>query len=84
MTDELGGNMTRDFKAEMAEIWDVNSPEAAVWSENMRLKSENEHLRAILRDLYATVKGECPALLNEDSGGDGRLDLQISTALKVD
>lgn len=25
---------------------DVNSPEAALWSETMRLKSENEHLRA--------------------------------------
>jgi hypothetical protein len=24
---------------------DVNSPEAALWSENMRLKSENEQLR---------------------------------------
>lgn len=28
---------------------DINSPEAALWSENMRLKSENEHLRAALK-----------------------------------
>lgn len=29
---------------------DVNSSEAKLWSENMSLKSENENLKAILRD----------------------------------
>jgi hypothetical protein len=28
---------------------DVNSPDAALWSENMRLKSELEHLRAVAK-----------------------------------
>lgn len=28
---------------------DVNSKEAELWSENMRLKSENEHLRVVLK-----------------------------------
>lgn len=27
---------------------DTNSSEAAMWSENMKLKSENEHLRSVL------------------------------------
>lgn len=30
-----------------------------------------------LRELHAIVKGECPSLLNEDSGGFGELDVQI-------
>lgn len=34
---------------------DVNSPEAALWSENMRLKSQNENLIAVLRDMQAFV-----------------------------
>jgi hypothetical protein len=39
------------------------------------------HLETLLRELYATVKGECPALLNEDSGGNSSLDLEIEKAL---
>jgi hypothetical protein len=34
-----------------------------------------------LRELFALVKGECPSLLNEDSGGDGALCLRIEDAL---
>lgn len=34
-----------------------------------------------LRELHAQVWGECPSLLNEDSGGDGTLDLKIKELL---
>jgi hypothetical protein len=37
----------------------------------------------VLRDLHALVKGECPSLLNEDSGGDADLDLRIKAALSA-
>lgn len=30
-----------------------------------------------LEELHALVCGECPSLLNEDSGGDARLDMEI-------
>lgn len=30
---------------------DVNSPEAALWSENMSLKSQNEYLRSMLQKI---------------------------------
>lgn len=40
-------------------------------------------LTAALEELYATVKGECPSLLNEDSGGSAQLDAQVSAALAV-
>jgi hypothetical protein len=45
------------------------------------LESENNTLRHLLEDLHAMVRGECPSLLNEDSGGDARLDIQIRKVL---
>lgn len=36
-----------------------------------------------LRDLHAIVWGECPSLLNEDSGGDAALDLRIRDLLEA-
>jgi hypothetical protein len=38
-------------------------------------------LRDALEELHAGVCGECPSLLNEDSGGDARLDAAIEAAL---
>lgn len=35
----------------------------------------------LLRELVTLVRGECPALLNEDSGGDARLSMAIDDAL---
>lgn len=40
-----------------------------------------EAIRA-LRDLHSLVWGECPSLLNEDSGGDSELDSRIKDVLK--
>ena len=37
---------------------------------------------ALLRQLYAIVDGECPSLLDEDSGGWGQLDVAINAHLK--
>ena len=34
-----------------------------------------------LRDLVALVRGECPRLLNEDSGGDAKLSIGIDAAI---
>lgn len=44
-------------------------------------RAEIARVRAVLKELHALVKGECPSLLNEDSGGDARLALQIEEAL---
>lgn len=43
--------------------------------------AEIEKLRLALRELHAMVQGECPSLLNEDSGGNARLDIQINALL---
>jgi hypothetical protein len=44
---------------------------------------ERTNLRAALRELFVTVKGECPSLLNEDSGGNGELYVRIEALLKT-
>ena len=41
------------------------------------------NLMALLFELHAIVKGECPSLLNGDSGGNDVLDLDIRAALEV-
>lgn len=38
---------------------------------------EIARLRTALMELHAVVKGECPSLLNEDSGGDAKLAMEI-------
>ena len=40
-------------------------------------------LRGLLFELHAIVKGECPSLLDGDSGGNAVLDLDICAALEV-
>jgi len=45
--------------------------------------AEIVRLRSLLAELYATVKGECPSLLNGDSGGNDALDLDICATLEV-
>ena len=43
---------------------------------------EIARLREMLSELHDLVWGECPSLLNEDSGGDAGLDLRINAALE--
>jgi len=45
------------------------------------LGRERDRLREALEELTAMVRGECPSLLNEDSGGDATLALRIDAAL---
>lgn len=45
------------------------------------LRAEVERLRAALGELHALAWGECPSILNEDSGGDARLDTEIRALL---
>ena len=46
-----------------------------------RLIAAAPDLLEALKELHATVLGECPALLNEDSGGDANLAAKIEAAL---
>lgn len=45
-------------------------------------KQEIARLREALSELHAQVQGECPSLLNEDSGGDAKLALEIESLLQ--
>lgn len=48
---------------------------------NARLMCAAPDLLEALKELYAQVCGECPSLLNEDSGGDAKLDSEIRDAI---
>lgn len=52
------------------------------WVRFKQIEEENARLREALENLYALVQGECPRLLNEDSGGDAQLSMEIEQALK--
>ena len=49
--------------------------------EYVKLTAEVRKLREVLEELHATVKGECPSLLDEDSGGSAWLGMAIEEAL---
>lgn len=48
---------------------------------NTRLCAAAPELLAELKELYAVVRGECPSLLNEDSGGNAEQDARILAAI---
>jgi len=50
------------------------NPGQPILDANAKLEKDNADLRAVLSELLALVRGECPSLLDEDSGGCARLD----------
>lgn len=48
----------------------------------VQLHSAAPELADALEGLLCVVRGECPSLLNEDSGGSAALDIQIDAALR--
>lgn len=45
------------------------------------LETSHAELLKALKNLYCLVQGECPSLLDEDSGGSAHLDIEISDAI---
>lgn len=74
---------------ERAEVFGAVAPgraHHASWFKNLShpdalLIAAAPDLLAALIELRATVKGECPSLLNEDSGGSAHLDTMIDEAI---
>ena len=65
------------FRALTVESSEEDAQQAAV-----KFKVERDNLRKLLRELHAVVVGECPALLDEDRGGNAKLALGIEDALQ--
>ncbi len=70
------------------EVSDQNKQEELNWDRftkacdaAQQFKAERDALVEALRELHSVVWGECPSLLNEDSGGDAKLDLEIRALL---
>lgn len=45
------------------------------------LDAENKRLLECLSELATLVRGECPSLLNEDSGGNAHLSMEIDSII---
>ena len=74
---------TRNYLANGAGGFDVRDcPDATELATfiNRACNSHDDLVKA-LGDLHAIVWGECPSLLNEDSGGDAYLDMRIRELL---
>lgn len=56
---------------------------AAADARTTKAEAERNELRNTLGELFALVHGECPSLLNEDSGGDSRLDMTVRKILEA-
>lgn len=54
---------------------------SALQSQLAAVTAERDNALSLLEELHAVVKGECPSLLNEDSGGDAELAWNIEKAL---
>ena len=67
---------------QIVDLWDAQ--EKSFGAQKKIILDENEALRNVLHELYATVQGECPSLLSEDSGGDALLALKIEELLNKD
>lgn len=71
----IGHTIAGAYKREI--LSDEEYPEKLA---DARLIAAAPELLQCLSELYAMVKGECPSLLNEDSGGCARLDMAILKA----
>lgn len=70
------------FDLTLDEAWQHWRQEAHAERQQREQAEQREaRLRAALEELTAMVRGECPSLLNEDSGGNGALALEIDAAL---
>ena len=58
------------------------SPMQIVTQHAEQAERRAERLKGLLRSLHALVWGECPSLLNEDSGGSSHLDADIRAEIK--
>ena len=77
---DLGSQIISSADGYVAVVHYWSRPEQEMKA-NARLIAAAPDLLGALEELYAMVWGECPRLLNEDSGGDARLDSKIKDAI---
>lgn len=75
-----------EYLVSYIETWRDDATEFATLAGQMEAerdaaRTRAEGLEAAIRELVTLVRGECPSLLDEDSGGDGRLSLAIDALL---
>ena len=83
ITAEIGGR-TEVIAEAFGWVSEIHkSPAEANAAFIVRAVNAHEAVVEVLEELHAMVWGECPSLLNEDSGGNARLDGAIRAALAL-
>lgn len=69
-----------ELNALRSELSDYKETGLRLMRERDEARAELATAKALLRELHGLVLGECPRLLNEDSGGDSGLAIRIDAA----
>lgn len=81
MTWRVGGKIPLNVYEDDKPMFQCHTPEDA--TRVVGLLNGALRTQGALKELHAIVWGECPSLLNEDSGGDARLDCEIRECLRA-
>jgi hypothetical protein len=77
----VGAGWVRDRDGDRVSTDDGKRHVSEIAARLKELTEQRDQLRSALKELHAMVWGECPSLLNEDSGGSSRLDMECEVAL---
>jgi hypothetical protein len=86
MRAHLAGNVSKKallYREDVEVLLDAADAVLAALRQPVSPAPEGREALDLLAELHALVWGECPALLNEDSGGCARLDMNIRAALRT-
>ena len=77
----MASSMYADFEMTNASLAGCKIAIQQAWASSRERAARITALTEVLTELHAMVVGECPSLLNEDSGGNGELSCQINDIL---
>jgi hypothetical protein len=86
MRAHLAGNVSKKallYREDVEVLLDAADAVLAALRQPVSPAPEGREALDLLAELHALVWGECPSLLNEDSGGCARLDMDIRAALRT-
>lgn len=73
--------MREPDQIDMMEEWELRAELRIVVQKLREAQERCERLEAALKELHALVTGECPGLLDEDSGGCSKTAMMVYDAL---
>ena len=77
----MASSMDADFEMTEASLAGCKIALELAWASNRERAAKITALTEAMTEIHAMIVGECPSLLNEDSGGNGELSCQINDLL---